>query len=382
MGGARRVAMLAVSSVLGLVSLAACANDSTPTPTPDEDEHVSELIGAINQQLELRPGHENIRATLVLVNGRTVIERYEDSSQDQHWDIGWCTTAVVATLIGIAIDEGRIPGLDATLRELLPDHLSDMRPAVGALTLRDVLIMNGGFRGTRTSAVFDYASAADPVGDILRAAQPTPNRPFAYSTEGAHVLAAIVAESTGMSVLDYARAKLFDPLGIDTTPAYERPASEANMDDYEAADFAWPVDSTSLNLGGSSLKLAPADLAKLGQLYLDRGRWKGRQLVSTSWVRESTGVQEHNVAQPSDNFSGYGGYGYGWWLIESDLSPAFFVADPSGQLLEVLPTHSLVVVVASEPDYDNLAAGITPNALTFLVSDVIGPAYAPDGSGE
>ena len=354
-----------------LVSLAACADEQART-SGDEDR-ASELVSAINRQLDLRPGHENIRALLVLVGGKKLIERYDDSPSDRHWDIGWCTTAVVTTLIGIAVDEGRIPGLDATLRDLLPDHRDAMRPAVAGVSLRDVITMNAGFRPTRTSPEFDYTSSADPVGDILRAAQPMPNRPFAYSSEGAHVLAAIVAEATGMSVLDYARSRLFAPLGIATDAAYERPASEENQSAYEAAGFAWPVDSTGLHLGGRSLKLAPTDLVKIGQLYLDRGRWDGRQVVSSSWVHESTRVQEHNVAQPTNNFSGYGGYGYGWWLIESDLTPAFFVSDVTGQLLEVLPRRSLVVVVASEPDYDNPTSGITPNDLTFLVSDEIGP---------
>jgi len=115
-------------------------------------------------------------------------------------------------------------------------------------------------------------------------------------------------------------------------------------------------------------------MARVGQLYVDDGVWKGHRVVSSSWVHESTRVQVDNVAHPSDNFSGYGGYGYGWWLIESDASPAFFVADLSGQLLEVLPTHHLVVVVASEPVPGTTGSGVTPDAMTFLVNDVIGPA--------
>ena len=159
----------------------------------------------------------------------------------------------------------------------------------------------------------------------------------------------------GNASLEFARSRLFGPLGIDTT----------------GGQFAWPTDSAGLSLGWTGLALAPAELARIGQLYLDDGVCQGRRILSSSWVHESTRQQVANVAHPSDNFSGYGGYGFGWWLIEADSSPAFFVADLSGQLLEVLPSHHLVVVVASEPMKG--IGGVTPDALTFLVNDVIGP---------
>lgn len=347
---------MATVSITVLASLTACSE--SPSPESGQSQDQGELVAAINRQLELRPGHENLRGVLVLVDGKTVVERYDDVSAAKHWDIGWATTAVVATLVGIALDEGRIPGLDATLRQLLPDHTADMSGPIAATTLREVLTMTGGLQGTEAGdPVARYMSAPDPVGRILRAGRPNEVGRFDYSAQGAHLLSAILAEATGMSVLDYARSRFFDPLGIDT----------------KSAEFAWPTDSTGLNLGWSSLKLAPADLAKIGQLYVDDGKWRGEQVVSASWVRDATKVQVDNVAHPSDNFSGYGGYGYGWWLIEADSSPAFFVADLSGQLLEVLPSHSLVVVVASQPEAGVVGSGVTPDALTFLVNDVIGP---------
>jgi CubicO group peptidase (beta-lactamase class C family) len=353
-GSRRLTGGIAAVSITLVTTLVACSGspEDEPGRTPDSGA----LLSAINTQLDLRPGHENVRAVLVLVDGKPVVERYDDVPAARPWDIGWGTVAVVATLVGIAIDGGRIPGLDATLRQLLPDHVDDMSPVVAATTLREVLTMDGGFHGTQADdPVAGYMRAPDPVGLILRAARPTSPARFDYSSQGAHLLSAILAKATGMSVLDYARAKLFDPLAIDTT----------------SPDFAWPADSTGLNLGWTGLKLSPGDLARLGRLYADGGTWKGRRLLSSSWVHESTRVQEKNVAHPSDNFSGYGGYGYGWWLIESDHEPAFFVADLTGQLLEVLPSHDLVVVVASEVVPGS--PGVTPDALTFLVNDAIGP---------
>ena len=350
----RRVAVVAVSTVAVLLP-AGCSGDAPP---PDRAEQESGLVAAINHQLDLRPGRENVRAVLVRVKGKPVVTQYDDVPASRHWDIGWGTTAVVTTLLGIAMDEGRIEGVDATLGELLPDHDDDMTDAVAAVTLREVLTMTGGFARARGDATAELMTGTDPVGSILRAARPTPHRDFHYSSQGAHVLGAVVAETTGMSLLEYAGSRLFDPLGIDTG----------------ATGFAWPEDSQGLNLGWTGLALAPAEVAKLGQLFLDEGRWDDRQVVSADWVHEATSLQEENVSRPDDNLSGYGGYGFGWWLIESDHSPAYFVADLSGQLLEVLPTHDLVVVVASEVVEGS--RNITPDALTFLVDDVIGPAVS------
>ena len=344
-------------SLIMLVTLTACGGSPDRGPGP-ADGGDSALYASINRQLQLRPGNENVRAVLVSVRGKDLVERYDDASPDHHWDIGWGTVAVVSTLVGLAIDDGHISGVDARLRELLPDHVDDMSPAVGSTTLRQVLTMTGGFQGTNGSdPVRRVMSTRDPVGTILRTARPEGTHRFAYSSQGAHLLGAIVAEATSEPLLDYAMSRLFRPLGIDT----------------HAGQFAWPTDSAGLNLGWTGLALAPSDLARIGQLYLDDGVWKGHRILSSSWVHEATRQQVANVSHPSQNFSGYGGYGYGWWLIESDSSPAFFVADLTGQLLEVLPTHHLVVVVASEDVPGSAPAGVTPDALTFLVNDVIGP---------
>jgi CubicO group peptidase (beta-lactamase class C family) len=373
--GSVRSVVLVLSSIVLLLPVG-CSTDPQHEPGPDPVEPQSALLAAIHRDLDLREGHENIEAVLVRAHGKRVVDWYNDVPTDRHWDIGWVTVAFVSTLIGIAIDEGDIPGLDATLRQLLPEHEGEMSPAVASTTLRDVLTMTGGFPGTIHDAVTRRMSAPDPVAEILRAAQPSAVHRVVYSSQGAHLLSAVLAKATGMSVLEYARSHLLDPLDIDTSNAYQGTAGPEDMEAYEAADFAWPVDSTGLSLGWNSLKLSPSDLAKLGQLYLDGGRWKGEQLVSSSWVQQATEGQEENVSMTNNNIAGTG-YGYGWWRIDSGSSPAYFMGDVSGQLLEVVPSHSMVVVVASQPDFATLKPGIRPEDLTFLVDDVIAPQVRP-----
>ena len=118
-------------------------------------------------------------------------------------------------------------------------------------------------------------------------------------------------------------------------------------------------------------------------MLLDDGKWKGEQVVPADWVRESTKQQVDTTSRRNqDNASGE--FGYQWWVTEADDEPAYFAWGGGGQLLEVVPSLSLVVVVASEIEYGQpRSTGFSANVLTFLVDHVIAPAVgrsrvAPD----
>ena len=291
----RRVLRLAATVLLVLVPLAACSDDQESRPAEPEDQ--AALVSAVNEQLEVDPDHDNLRAVVVLVDGKPVLERYYDWPADTYWDVDSATTGILSTLVGIAIEEGDIAGLEATLGELLPDHAADMRPEVADITLREMLTMTAGFAGLDRDRTLEYMSDPDPVARILSAAPDPLGGGFEFSNQGAHVVAAVLAEATGESVLDYARSRLFEPLGIDTRPAFEAPLGAEKMDAFLATDFAWPVDGSGLHLGWGRLKLRPADLARFGQLMLQRGEWKGEQLVPADWVRAMTTEQVDTVTR-------------------------------------------------------------------------------------
>jgi len=371
----RRVAALAATVVLTLVPVTACSDDKDQKPAEPEDQ--AALISAVNEQLEVDPDHDNLRAVIVQVDGKPVLEQYYDWPVDTYWDVESATNSIVCALVGIAIDEGDIAGTDETLVELLPDHADDMSPDVADTTLREVLTMTAGFAGLDRDRTTEYMADPDPVGRILQAAPDPLGGGFEFSNQGAHIVSAVLAEATGMSVLDYARSRLFEPLGIDTRPAFELPLVADNMAAFVAADFAWPVDGSGLHLGWGGLKLRPADLARFGQLMLDRGKWKGEQLVPADWVRAATTEQVDTISRRNQQ-NGAGRYGYQWWVTDADEEPAFFAWGRGGQLLEVVPSRSLVVVVASEIDYGGpQTTGFSANVLTFLVDHVIAPAVAP-----
>ncbi len=184
------------------------------------------------------------------------------------------TKSVVSTLIGIAIGDGLIGGLDDTLAQLLPQDVDVMSPAVRATTLRQLLTMDAGFPPGGEALGPGFTTSTNWVREILANPERPPGQGFEYSNGNTHVLAAILEQATGMSALDYARDKLFGPLGIDTTPAWTHPALRDNIEAYEDADFAWPTDPQGSNTGWSLLKLRPRDL--ISWTALPRRRPVGR----------------------------------------------------------------------------------------------------------
>ena len=184
---------------------------------------------------------------------------------------------------------------------------------------------------------------------------------------------AILVEATGQSVLQYAREKLFDPLGIESRPAVEVIPVGRDRDRYDRAGFAWPIDPQGRHLGASLMKLKPTDLAKLGELYRDEGRWQGRQIVPAAWVREATTNQ---LGALELNGGVTDGYGYLWWTKTVGDDPAYLAWGYGGQLIEVIPNRGLVIVASCEVvPLDPNAPTLDSSQLQYLADSVIAPLF-------
>jgi CubicO group peptidase (beta-lactamase class C family) len=144
----------------------------------------------------------------------------------------------------------------------------------------------------------------------------TPGTSFSYDDGSAHLLSAVLTKVTGEPAADYAERALFRPLGI-------RPGR-------------WNGDGQGHSLGSGGLFLRPFDMLRFGQLYLQHGRWRGRQVIPSAWVRESTRTQ---IAIP-------GGYAYGYlWWVNTGPHGGFLAQGHAGQTIEVFPRLSLVIVL-------------------------------------
>ncbi len=315
----------------------------------------------------------DVRAVLISVCGRPLVTQYLGGAKPEAYHaVASVTKSVTSTLVGIALAEGSLRSLEQTLGELLPARRSDMSPTVAGLTLRQLLTMSAGLDDDGpNSTVGDWVTSTDFVGGILRSGiQGTPGQ-FAYSSATSHVLAAILVQATGRPVLDYARDKLFDPLGIPSQPAEQPLLEERSMGGYDRSGFSWPVDHQGVNFGGGWLRLTPGDLLKLGQLYLDEGRHQGRQLVPAQWVKDATSPQ----VATSEPFGD--GYGYQWWVTTAAHGPAYAAVGYGGQLVEVVPSKRLVAVFVTEVLTTTPYQKVDGKAYEDIVSYVVVPRLGP-----
>jgi len=340
---------------------------STPS-TPDDAHKVTAATETYLSNI-YSPATANIRAVLVTVDRRPLVQFYRASTPMQTHDVHSVTKSVVGTLIGIALSEKKLHSLSDTLATLLPEHRKEMGTAVASITLRQLLTMTAGLPADPANGPPASLSGPDWVAKTLRnGTVAPPGSVFAYSSAGSHLLSAVLTRAVGMSVLDYARPRLFEPLGIDTRNAFEpRTSGEEASAQYDRADFAWPQDLTGIQFGFGGLKMAPRDLTKVGQLYLDGGRWDGRQVVPANWVKEATSTQ---VKTQGPGFAFSEGYGYQWWVTRERGHHAYAAIGFGGQMVEVIPDMRLVLVTAAETGDNNLRW----EQLRGMVADAVLPA--------
>ncbi|MCP1915242.1 CubicO group peptidase (beta-lactamase class C family) [Bradyrhizobium elkanii] len=301
--------------------------------------------------------------------GKLVFERYfagrerrwmewsapvQFSAETKH-DIRSISKSVTSLLIGLAISEGQFPPLDSRVIDYFPEY-ADLRTTRNArITFRHLLTMSHGLRWDEARGWNSQANnerhlleAKDPYRYVLqqRMALP-PGVSFNYSGGATSLLAAALAKNVGQRIDAFARDKLFEPLGI--------------------TDVEWLSFTGSAELAAfAGLRLRPRDVAKLGQLVANDGRWNGRQVLPAAWIAEST--------KPRVNAGGHVAvyYGYHWWLGRSLLNghDLIWIAAyrSGGQRLFIVPGLDLVVVVNAF-DHDAISNAILNQFLLPAVTD-------------
>jgi CubicO group peptidase (beta-lactamase class C family) len=208
---------------------------------------------------------QNIRAVLVSQRGELQAERYYQSDAAEYLEIQSATKGVISTLVGIALTKGDLKSLDQTLGELLPQHRSAMSQSSAGTSVRQLLTMTAGW----TTDYDPEPAKPQLVRRVLRAGPDGDPGTFAYSDIGPHLLSAVMAQATGMSTLAYARRELFDPLGIDSQPAFEGPVADVDEPDVvNMNSFRWLRDPDGVHAGPFGLALTARDMIKIGELWL------------------------------------------------------------------------------------------------------------------
>jgi len=297
------------------------------TSTPEEHGMDSEsLARAIDF---IRENDLNVHSLLVIRNGYIVADAYfYPFSRGSKHDVASVTKSFTSTLIGIAIDKGYVKSVDQPVLSLFPKRQAANRDAnKEAMTLKDLLTMTSGLACISEPSevtLFQMMASRDWVQFMLDL--PMADKPgtrFVYNSGGSHLLSAIIRETTGMNALSFAGEHLFGPLGI--------------------SDVIWPLDPQGVNNHGwGDLKLTPHDMAKLGYLYLNEGRWDRKQIVSSEWVAAAT---KKHVSFPGAAQEGYGYQWWCWWV--ASCGHGYSAVGRGYQRIFVVPDKDMVVVVTA-----------------------------------
>ena len=269
---------------------------------------------------------------LVVRHGYLVAEGYarDLADIDRVSALQSATKSVTSMLLGIAQSQGILGSLDRPFAEYLPATYAPQGD-MALVTLRDLLTMRSGidFLNGDFTMEMAYHSGRDSLAHIMAKPIVTPpGEVFRYKDADPTVAADVLQKRADTSLVAFAEANLFLPLGI--------------------RDNIWTAAPDGLTYGAFGLYLRPRDFLKLGQLMLGGGAWQGTQVIPAAWVAESTGTQVIIPASSQPYAGTHLDYGYYWWLIPDR---GVYSADGhGGQFLYVVPSKDMVIALTAEPD--------------------------------
>ena len=262
--------------------------------------------------------------------------------------------SVIALLVGIAQGQGKLGPVSSPVLDFYPEHADLATPALRKITLADLLTMSSGLEWRETGAGFPtdedrLAWKKSQIRFVLeRPIVAEPGARFGYNSGGTVVLADVLERATHMPWTEFARRSLFEPLGI--------------------SDVEWITDLRSRRMANSGLRLRPRDMAKLGRLVLNHGKWNGRQVVPAVWIGE---MLRPRIATGVDDTR----YAYQWWRgsVNWHGSPLPWCAawGNGSQRIFVVPDLDLTVVFTAGAYGDPKAVRQVQQYLQALVDAVV-----------
>jgi len=328
---------LVIAIVIGLVLAAvqiapAPAQEDTPWPTAGWETSTPEAQGIDSAQLaklfeQIQSEDYAIDGVVIVRHGRLVAEGYRapTTAETQHHLFSG-TKSFTSALIGIALDQGYLTGVDQRVLDFFPDRtFQNVDDAKRSITLDNLLTMSGGFEWEggilESPGLTELWSSGDWVQFTLDLPlSDPPGSRFVYNSGESHLLSAILQQTVGMKAEEFAAQQLFAPLGITA--------------------WSWRTDPQGISTGGWGLYLTPRDMAKFGYLYLNGGLWDGQQVISADWVADSTRAR----IAAGDQWLAES-YGYQWWIDDQGY---FMALGYAGQYIIVMPERDLVVTFTSD----------------------------------
>jgi len=322
---------LAIKLFLFLLCLQVRAQKINPLPRNAPEQEGVSTAGIINFINAAGKSKTEFHSFMFLRHGKVITECWWSPYNANLKHTLYSTSkSFTAAAIGFASAEKRL-SLDDKVISFFPDDTPNLvSPNLRELTVRDVLMMSDG-------------QDPDPTGTLVKDSNwvkaflelPIVNKPgtkFLYNSMGTYILSAIVQKVTGQKVVDYLGPRLFEPLGI------------MGMD--------WEISPQNINTGGWGLRLKTEDMAKFGQLYLQKGNLNGRQILPKEWVEEATSakiMQDPNAPQAKKDSSDWlQGYCYQMWRCRHN---GFRADGAFGQFIIMMPDEDAVIAITAEtPD--------------------------------
>jgi len=312
---------LLLGSFVAVIPGARAANQPLPRSTPEaqgiSSQAVCEFVASVD-------AIDTVHSFMVVRHGQVIAEGWwKPEAAGKPHVLHSLSKSFNATAVGLAIAEGKLSLDDFVLKFFPADAPADPSENLKAMKVRDLLTMTCG-HDTEPRA----PGGAPSVRQFL--AHPVVHQPgthFQYNTLGSYTLSAIVTKVTGQTTLEFLKPRLFEPLGIE--------------------DPEWPSSPEGNSLGGYGLKLCTEDIAKFGQLYLQRGKWNARQLIPAKWIEQATSWQVPND-QESHAKMGVDwqqGYGFQFWRCTHN---AFRGDGAGGQLCVVMPEKDVVIAITAD----------------------------------
>lgn len=310
----KRLAPLAMVVLMSPLALAAELPRSGPEAQGIASPAIQDFVETADRSIE------SMNSFMLVRHGKVVAEGwwapYEPGLRHSLYSL---SKSFTSTGIGLAIAEGKI-SLDDPVLKFFPDDAPE-KPSdqLKSMRISDLLRMSTGHQSEP-----GLMMAKEPWTKVFLN-HPVPFKPgthFLYNTPATYMLSAIVQKATGQTMLDYLRPRLFEPLGIE--------------------DPTWDTSPQGVSLGGYGLSVRTEDIAKFGQLYLQKGQWQGKQLVPAAWIEAATARQTSNGSNPKSDWDQ--GYGYQFWRARHG---AYRGDGAFGQYCLVLPEQDAVIAITS-----------------------------------
>jgi CubicO group peptidase (beta-lactamase class C family) len=268
------------------------------------------------------------------------------------WNIRTATHSIISLLIGIAVKEKFIAGLDKRICDYFPELFDGGTDQIKMnITIKQLLMMQSGFKSIEKGMTAFKLLFAN--SNLLKAIikMPLINKPdegFIYSSANAHLLSAILTKATNMSAYEFAKKYLFEHLGIK--------------------NVSWEADKQGYSFGGGNLFMTTQDMSKIGYLVLNAGLWDGKQIVSKEWIDEIFVKCKESLDGSNPN------YGYLWYIneywdtIREKNFTVYSATGKGGQRIYIVPELDVVISVISRTNITKNNTNILSKALgNFII---------------